>query len=74
MAWARTDTQQEDVVRLVELSEDIRRQRKERLRGIAREREEAERLPPPPIGRKYDERIVYERDYIHDTRRNGRLR
>jgi len=65
---------QEDVLRLVELSEEIRRERKERLREIAREQEEAERLsrlPPPPIGRKADERTVYERDYIHEYRRGG---
>jgi len=69
---------QEDVLRLVELSEDHRRERRERLREIAWEREESERmserLPPPPVGRKYDERIVYERDYVHEQRRNGRHR
>ena len=74
---AFANTEQEDVLRLVEMSEEIRRQRRERLREIAWEREESERgerIPPPPVGRKYEERITYERDYIHDTRRNGRYR
>jgi len=70
---------QEDVLHLVELTEDIRRERQDRLREIQweREREERERqpkmLPAPPIPApprsKYDERI-YEREYIYD--RDGR--
>jgi len=74
---------QEDVLRLVELTEDIRRERQDRIRELQweREREERERAlpkmlppPPPPIPAppsrsKYDER-VYEREYIYD--RDGR--
>jgi len=59
-------------LRLVELSEDIRRERRERLREIQWEREERERLPQPARG-KVEERI-YERDYVYDARRNGRHR
>ena len=64
---------------LVELTEDIRRERRERIREIQWEREELERLPkmlpppPPPLPApprsKYDERI-YEREYYYD--REGR--
>ena len=67
------------MLHLVELTEDIRRERQDRLREIQweREREERERapkmLPAPPIPAaprsKYDER-VYEREYIYD--RDGR--
>ncbi|KAI7002422.1 hypothetical protein KC354_g7454 [Hortaea werneckii] len=70
----------EDVLRLVEISEDIRRERRDRLREIQWEREELERrpkmLPPPPFPPvppapkgTYDERI-YERDVYYD--REGR--
>ena len=69
---------QEDVLRLVELTEDIRRERRERIREIQWEREELERRPkmlppPPPVPAPprsvYDERI-YEREYYLD--RDGR--
>lgn len=62
------------MVRLVELTDDIRRQRRERIREIQLEREELERAPkmiaapPPPIA-PFEERI-YEREYVHD--REGR--
>ncbi|KAF2159400.1 hypothetical protein M409DRAFT_30150 [Zasmidium cellare ATCC 36951] len=68
----------EDVVRLVEITEDIKRERRDRIREIQWEREERERAPkllppPPPVPApprsKYDERI-YEREYIYD--RDGR--
>ncbi|KAI7570003.1 hypothetical protein KC317_g2844, partial [Hortaea werneckii] len=70
----------EDVLRLVEISEDIRRERRDRLLEIQWEREELERrpkmLPPPPFPPippapkgTYDERI-YERDVYYD--REGR--
>lgn len=69
----------EDVLRLVEISEEIRRERRDRIREIQWEREEQERLPkmlpappipaPAPPRSKYDERI-YEREYIYD--RDGR--
>nr|POF07213.1 hypothetical protein CFP56_31836 [Quercus suber] len=74
----------EDVLRLVELTEDIRRERRERIREIQWEREELERVPkllpapppapiPPPLPRsRYDERI-YEREYVYD-RDNRRYR
>ena len=66
-------TKQEDVLRLVEATEDIRRERRERLREIQWEREEQERLPkmlpaPPAPRREYDERF-YEREYIYDRDR-----
>ncbi|KAK5019370.1 hypothetical protein LTR16_000635 [Cryomyces antarcticus] len=61
----------EDVLELVELSEEIRRDRRERIREIQWEREELERRPERrPI---YDERI-YEREVIYDGRRPGRYR
>lgn len=64
---------QEDVLRLVEITEDIKRERRERIRELQWEREEVDRLPkmlppppaPAPPRSKYDERI-YERDYIYD--------
>ena len=64
-----TDTPlQEDVLRLVELTEDIKRDRRERIREIEAEREMAERarrplaLPPAP----WDEERVVEREIIYD--------
>ncbi|KAI5203556.1 hypothetical protein AUEXF2481DRAFT_25962 [Aureobasidium subglaciale EXF-2481] len=70
----------EDVLRLVELSEEIRRERHDRIREIEWEREQLERLPPPkprsPPAKarsKYDERI-YEREVIYDSKRSGRYR
>ncbi|KAI4726367.1 hypothetical protein E4T49_05894 [Aureobasidium sp. EXF-10728] len=70
----------EDVLQLVELSEDIRRERRDRIREIEWEREQLERLPPPkprsPPAKprsKYDER-VYEREVIYDSKRSGRYR
>lgn len=59
---------QEDVLKLVELSEDIRRERRERIREIQWEREEIERLPPPKPRARYDER-VYEREVDYYRRR-----
>jgi len=68
----------EDVLRLVEITEDIKRERRERLREIQWEREQRERLPkmlppPPPVPAppraKYGE-TVYEREYYYD--RDGR--
>ncbi|KAF2725275.1 hypothetical protein K431DRAFT_317757 [Polychaeton citri CBS 116435] len=54
----------EDVLKLVELTEDIRRERRERIRELQWEREESERvtkmlppppasIPPPPISDRY---------------------
>jgi len=60
----------EDVLQLVELSEDIRRERRERIREIQWEREELERLPPPKPRSRYDD-VVYERE-VDYYRRRGR--
>lgn len=65
------------MLRLVEITEDIKRERRERIREIQWEREEIDRvpkmLPPPPVPApprsRYDEHI-YEREYLYD--RNGR--
>jgi hypothetical protein len=60
--------QQEDVLELVEITEDIKRDRRERIREIQIERELAERprrplaLPQPP----WDEERVVEREIIYD--------
>ncbi|KAF2272365.1 uncharacterized protein EI97DRAFT_462013 [Westerdykella ornata] len=54
----------EDVLQLVELSDDIRRRRKSRIREIEYEREEI-RAPRPP---SYDERF-YEREFTYDSSR-----
>ncbi|EME44947.1 hypothetical protein DOTSEDRAFT_70857 [Dothistroma septosporum NZE10] len=68
----------EDVLRLVEISEEIKKERRDRILEIQWEREERERRPkmlpaPPPIPApprpRYDERI-YEREIIYD--RDGR--
>ena len=76
---------QEDVLKLVELTEDIRRERRERIREIQWRREETERrpkmlpppppqIPPPPRSRyDYDERI-YEKEYHYDRDGGRRYR
>lgn len=59
---------QEDILFLVELTEDIKRDRRERIREIQAEREFAERprrpaaLPQPP----WDEERIVEREIIYD--------
>lgn len=58
-----TRSSQEDVLQLVELSEEIRRDRRARIREIEWEREELNRRRL-----RYDER-VYEREIIYDGRR-----
>lgn len=55
---------QEDVLRLVEISDDIRRRRKSRIREIEFERESI-RAPR----RDYDERF-YEREVSYDRHRH----
>jgi hypothetical protein len=58
---------QEDVLQLVEISDDIRRRRKSRIRQIEYEREEIrERRPPPP---SYDERY-FEHEVSFDRHRS----
>jgi hypothetical protein len=73
---------QEDVLELVEITEDIKRVRKNRIRDMAWERErlkeggalepvpvrESRRLLPPP---GYEEERVYERDVVYDRERRG---
>jgi hypothetical protein len=68
------------VLKLVEVTEEIRRERRERLREIHWEREEIERQPkmlPPPMpqvpppprgGGRYDER-VFEKEVVYDRDR-----
>lgn len=56
---------QEDVLQLVELSDDLRRERRKRIREIEWERQDP-RLPRPPVER---EREYYERDVIIDRKR-----
>jgi hypothetical protein len=52
----------EDVLRLVEVSDDIRRQRKSRIRQIEYEREEIrERRPPPPVDDYYEHEVSIDR-------------
>jgi len=63
-----TRSSQEDVLFLVELTEDIKRDRRERIREIQAERDSAGRprrplaLPQPP----WDEERVVEREIIYD--------
>lgn len=60
--------QQEDVLQLVEISDDIRRRRKSRIRQIEYEREEIrERRPPPPPS--WDE-SYYEHEVSVDRHRS----
>ena len=63
-------TAQEDVLRLVELTEDIKRDRRERIREIQAEREFVERprrpLALPPAPPPWDEERVVEREIIYD--------
>ncbi|KAL8932032.1 MAG: hypothetical protein Q9211_006568 [Gyalolechia sp. 1 TL-2023] len=58
----------EDVLRLVELSEDIKRDRRERIREI--EREQRQGPPPKPrlalAGRPWDEERIVEREVIYE--------
>ncbi|KAK5170584.1 uncharacterized protein LTR77_005172 [Saxophila tyrrhenica] len=72
--------QYEDVLKLVEISEDIRRQRRDRIRELQYERQ-SDRAPksimpppPPPIPApprsRYEEKI-HERDYYYDRERRG---
>jgi hypothetical protein len=58
---------QEDVLQLVELSDDIRRDRRRRIREIEWERQDP-RLPRPPVQRER-ETEYYERDIIIDRKR-----
>jgi hypothetical protein len=80
---ARLTTPQEDVLQLVQLSEQIRRERQDRIREIERERlrierkerereewERAERRRPRDDG--YEEERIIERDIIYDGRRPRR--
>jgi len=53
----------EDVCQLVELSDEIRRDRRTRIREIEYEREEIQRRRKP-----YDERL-FEREVVYDSRR-----
>lgn len=54
------------MLQLVEISDDIRRRRKTRVREIEYEREEIRAPKPPP---SYDERI-YEREVRYETDRH----
>jgi hypothetical protein len=56
---------QEDVLQLVEISDDIRRRRKSRIREIEYEREEIRAPRPAP---SYDERY-YEHEVAYDRHR-----
>ncbi|KAI4178189.1 MAG: hypothetical protein L6R41_008507 [Letrouitia leprolyta] len=62
------DERQEDVLRLVELSEDIKRDRRERIREI--EWEQRQSLAPKPrlalAGRPWDEERIVEREVIYE--------
>ena len=60
---------QEDVLELVELSEDIRRDRRQRIREIQWERE---RLNDRRDRRPWDEERVVEREIIYEGRKPGR--
>lgn len=66
----------EDVLRLVEITEDIRRERRERIREIQLERDEMERkpkmLPPPPVPVPPPPRSSYDREYIYERDRYRR--
>lgn len=54
---------QEDVLQLVEISDDIRRDRRQRIREIEIERKRIEAPPKPPKEYDYYEReVIYERD------------
>ena len=67
---------QEDVLRLVELTEDIRRDRRERIREIQAERDmERRRLPLAlPAPQAWDEERVVEREIIYDRAPPRRFR
>ena len=58
------------MLRLVELTEDIKRDRRERIREIQAEREFIERprrpLALPPVQSPWDEERVVEREVIYD--------
>ncbi|EKG15208.1 hypothetical protein MPH_07655 [Macrophomina phaseolina MS6] len=61
----------EDVLQLVEISDDIRRERRQRIREIEYERKKLE-APPPKAPKEYD---YYEREVIYERDdRRGRYR
>ena len=74
-------TKKEDVLQLVNLSESIRRERRERIREIERERERLERRDKDREEwemverterrreRPYDDERIIEREIIYDGRR-----
>lgn len=60
----------------MEVTEDIRRERRERIREIQLERGEMERmpkmLPPPPVPVPAAPRSTYDREYIYERDRYRR--
>ncbi len=62
--WHTNNQQEEDVLQLVEISDDIRRKRKARIREIEFEREEIRRPSSA-----YDDRF-YEHEVSYDSRRS----
>ncbi|KAB2578603.1 hypothetical protein BFW01_g12547 [Lasiodiplodia theobromae] len=63
----------EDVLQLVEISDDIRRERRQRIREIEYERKKLEAPPPKKEYDYYEREIIYERERERDDRR-GRYR
>ena len=78
--------QQEDVLKLVEMSESIRRERRDRIREIERERERLERRDRDreewemverserrrDRDRSFDDERIIEREIVYDGRRPPR--
>ncbi|PNS17997.1 SAC3 family protein 1 [Sphaceloma murrayae] len=68
----------EDVLRLVEISEDLKRERRERLKDKKWIKEDSDRASITGGGSRYDERErIVEHEHIYDSReirRNGRYR
>ncbi|KKY19695.1 hypothetical protein UCDDS831_g05354 [Diplodia seriata] len=63
----------EDVLHLVEISDDIRRERRQRIREIEYERKKIEAPPPKKEYDYYEREVIYERERERDDRR-GRYR
>lgn len=60
-------TQQEDVLHLVELTEAVKRDRRERIREIEFERSLPRDRPRKPLALPWDEEKIYEREIIYDA-------
>lgn len=65
---------QEDILRLVELTEDNKRDRRERIREIEFERSLPRERPRKQLALPWDEEKIYEREVVYEGPRGSRYR